>query len=134
MASTNFQDYNQQNPITSAWLNDVNNATYMPTTGTRRGAPLMSAAWVRFSIIAGVINIQQSSNINLVTRTGVGVYVITYTITMSGVGNSYGFSMSAPGFMAFTNETTTTVTVTVTDTTNAAFDPANVSVQIYGAN
>jgi hypothetical protein len=31
MASTTFQDYNQNTPIVASWLNDVNAEVYTPT-------------------------------------------------------------------------------------------------------
>lgn len=133
MASTNFQDYNQNNPIVSAWLNDVNGATYT-TAGTRKLAVQSSAAWVRFSVTGGVVAIQQSSNISTVVRTGTGVYVITYGAPLTNAANSYGITMSQAGFAFEAAEAVGSVTINTHDTTNTAVDPASVSVQIFGAN
>lgn len=134
MASTTFQDYNQNNPIVASWLNDINNGVYTPTVGTPRKAVQSAAAWVRFAVIGGVATIQQSSNISTVVRTAVGVYVITYGIAMANAGNSYGFSMSLPGFIFQVSESNISVTINTHDTTNVAVDPAIVSVQVFGAN
>jgi hypothetical protein len=133
MASTTFQDYNQNNPIVSSWLNDVNSGTYTPA-GTVRAALQSTAAWVRFSVTGGVVAIQQSSNISTVVRTGTGVYVITYGTPLTNSTNCYGVLMSQAGFAFESAEAVGSVTITTHDTTNTAVDPASVSVQIFGAN
>lgn len=134
MASTTFQDYNQNTPVTSAWLNDVNGVAYTPA-GTKKVAAQSAAAWVRFNLVAGVVTIQQSSNISSIVRTGVGVYVITYGTAMTEVPNSYGLNMNVPGFCLPTAETANSVTVTFENTSGVAFDPAaGVSFQLFGAN
>lgn len=53
MASTTFQDYNQNNPIVAAWLNQINNGVFTPA-GLAKVAGASSAAWVRFGIAGGV--------------------------------------------------------------------------------
>lgn len=133
MASTVFQDYNQNNPIVSSWLNDINNGVYTPA-GTPKKAVQSAAAWVRFSVSGGVVAIQQSSNINTVVRVGVGQYAITYSTALTNSANSYGMGMAQAGFISYLAETTTSVTVTCTNTSNVAFDPTSVSVQIFGAD
>jgi hypothetical protein len=133
VASTTFQDYNQNNPVVSSWLNDVNSIAYTPA-GTHRVAIQTAAAWVRFSVTGGVVAIQQSTNISTVGRTGVGVYVITYGAPLSNAANSYGITMSQAGFAFQAAEALGSVTINTHDTTNTAVDPASVSVQIFGAN
>lgn len=133
MASTTFQDYNQNNPIVSSWLNDVNKTTYT-AAGTAKIAVQSAAAWLRFSVIGGVVTIQQSNNIATVVRTGVGVYVVTYAAPMTNAVNSYGLSMNEAGFLIPSAESSTGVTLTATDHTNAAVDPPSVSLQVFGAD
>ena len=133
MASTQFQDFNQNNPIVSSWLNDINNGVYT-AVGTSKKAIQSTAAWVRFSVTGGVVAIQQSSNISTVVRTGTGVYVITYGAPLTNATNCYGVLMSQAGFAFESAEAVGSVTITTHDTTNAAVDPASVSVQIFGAN
>jgi len=133
MTSTNFQDYNQNTPIVSAWLNDVNNGVYTPG-GVPKKAIQSSAAWVRFTATGGVVVIQQSSNIASVVRTGLGVYVITYGAPLTQAQNSYGVSMSPAGFAVPSAETVQSVTITCTNAAGAAEDAAPLSVQIFGSN
>lgn len=133
MASTTFQDYNENTPIVAAWLNDVNNTTYTPA-GTPKLAVQSAAAWLRFSVTAGVVTIVQSNNINTVVRTGVGVYVVTFTAPMVNAANSYSVTMPVAGFAIYSSESVSSVTITCTDTTNAALDPASVCLQVFGAN
>jgi len=133
MASTQFQDYNQNNPIVSSWLNDVNAATYT-AKGTAKTSLQSAAAWVRFAVVAGVVTIQQSSNISTVVRTGVGVYVVTYAIPMVNATNCYGVTTNTAGFSEASAEATNSVTITCTNTANAAVDPGSVSMLIFGAD
>jgi hypothetical protein len=133
MASTVFQDYNQNNPIVSAWLNDVNSATYTPA-GTGKLAVQSAAAWVRFSIVAGSVTIQQSSNVKSVSRLGVGIYLVTYTNPMLNAANCYGISLNQAGFGFMNAESTTTVTINTTNIAGGAVDPGTVSLQVFGAN
>lgn len=133
MATTTFVDYSQNTPIVAAWLNDVNKTTYT-TAGTVKNAVQSAAAWVRFSVSGGVATIQQSSNVTSVTRTGTGVYVVTYTVAMTNANNCYATSMSQAGFMQVSVESTASVTITTTDVTNSVLDPAFVSVMVFGAN
>jgi hypothetical protein len=133
MASTTFQDFNQNTPIVSSWLNDVNSGTYTPA-GTVRVALQSAVAWVRFSITGGVVAIQQSSNISSVVRTGVGVYVITYGAALTNFTNCYSVQMNVAGFTAVAAESTASVTIDTTNTSNTAFDPGSVSLVVFGAN
>ena len=133
MASTNFQDYNQNTPIVSAWLNDVNDNTYS-AAGVAKTYQNSAAAWVRFSVTGGVIAIQQSVNVQSVTRTGVGVYVVQYVQALTNISNCYSISMPQAGFAEYSAESTSTVTITTTNNGNVAFDPSSVSVVVFGAN
>ena len=133
MSSTFFQDYNQNNPIVSAWLNDVNNAVY-GAGGSPRLASSAAAAWVRFNITGGVVAIQQSVNIPSVVRTGVGVYVITYANHLTNAANCYAMSASSPGFLFNSAESVAGVTVSFLSTGSAAADPGEVGFMVFGAN
>lgn len=131
MASTNFQDYNQNTPIVATWLNDVDGVTYSPSN-LKKVASNSAAAWVRFVGASGVI--QQSNNIMSVTRVSVGVYTILYANPMGEATNSYGVSSSLAGFNSVTAETTNSVTLAFTNISNAPADPGSISVQIFGVN
>lgn len=132
MASTFFTDFNQNNPVVAAWLNDINNGVYSGK-GLPRLAQASSAAWVRFFVSGGVVAIQQSNNIVSVTRSSLGIYVISYP-AMGQATNCYEISMDQPGFAFRSAETLTSVTINCTNTANTAFDPGFVSVVIHGAN
>jgi hypothetical protein len=133
MASTFFQDFNQNNPIVSSWLNDVNNAVY-GAGGLPKASSQSAAAWVRFSITAGVVAIQQSANILSVVRSAVGVYVVTYVAPLTGATNCYNMSMNTAGFMNYSTETAASVTINTNTTGSLAFDPGSVSLTVFGAN
>jgi hypothetical protein len=133
MASTNFQDYNENNPIVAAWLNDINAGVYTPA-GAAKKAIQSSAAWVRFAVSGGVVTIQQSQNVSTVTRLSVGVYQITYSLPLTNAANCYEISMNAAGFSFTSVEAAGSVTIDTTNTSNTAFDPGFVSVVVHGAN
>jgi hypothetical protein len=133
MASTNFQDYNENNPIVSSWLNDINGGVYTPA-GAPKTAIQSSAAWVRFSVVAGVVTIQQSQNVSTVVRLSTGVYLITYATPLTNASNCYEISMNAAGFAFMSAEAVGSVTIDTTNTSNTAFDPGFVSVVVHGAN
>jgi hypothetical protein len=133
MSSTFFQDYNQNNPIVSSWLNDINNGVYTPT-GTAKVASASAAAWVRFSISGGVVMVQQSYNVAGVSRTSAGVYVVSYEAALTETTNCYEISMDQAGFTFRTAETSNSVTIGTTNTSNTSFDPDIVSVVIHGEN
>lgn len=133
MASTTFQDYNQNNPIVAAWLNDINGNTYTPA-GTKTTALQSSAAWVRFSIAGGVVTIQQSVNIASVVRASLGVYVVTYAAPLTNPNNCYSISMNVAGFASYSPEAVGSVTINTNNTSNVAFDPGSVSFVMFGAN
>jgi hypothetical protein len=133
MASTNFQDYNENNPIVSSWLNDINKGIYTPA-GVPKTATQSAAAFVRFSIVGGVVAIEQSVNVSTVTRTSAGIYTINYAVALTGALNAYGFSIDEPGFVFRSGETAGQVTIGVTNPANTSFDPNFVSVIVFGAN
>lgn len=133
MASTNFQDFNQNTPIVAVWLNDVNGVVYSPS-GLSKSALNSAAAWVRFSVAGGVVTIQQSVNILSVVRGALGSYTINYANPMTTAVNCYGVSMGQAGFTAESAETVNSVTISTTNTANSPFDPTTMSVQIFGAN
>lgn len=133
MASTNFKDYNQNTPVTSAWLNDVNGVAYT-AAGTKKVALQAAAAWVRFAVSGGVATIQQSSNIQSVSRVSAGVYLVTYATPMTISGNCYSMSMTQVGFTFFSSESVNTVTVNTTDAAGNPVDPGFVSLAVFGNN
>lgn len=133
MASTIFQDFNQNTPIVAAWLNDVNKGVYSPG-GVPKVASLIPAAWVRFSVTAGVVAIQQSFNVSTVVRTGAGAFTITYGTALTNAANCYQIAQNSAGFVSYGAETASTVVVNTTNTANAATDPGTCSVVIWGAN
>lgn len=133
MASTTFQDYNQNTPIVASWLNDVNAEVYTPT-GIPKKALQSSAAWVRFSVVGGIVTIQQAQNISTVVRSSSGVYVVTYAAPLTNAVNCYEISTSQFGFIAFSAETSGSVTINTNNTSNVPADPSSVSLVVYGAN
>lgn len=133
MASTFFQDYNQNTPIVSAWLNDVNSGIYSPGK-IAKSALQSSAVWVRFNVSGGVVTIIQAENVSTVVRVSAGVYQVNYTTPLTNAQNCYEMSMNAAGFMFEIGEAVGSVTVSTNNTSNIAFDPASVSVVVYGAN
>jgi hypothetical protein len=133
MSSTFFQDYNENNPIVAAWLNDINNGIYTPA-GVPKKAVSSSAAWVRFSITGGVVTVQQSNNVAGVSRTSTGIYVVTYSTPLTNANNCYELSMNSAGFAFTPSEGTTEVTINTTNTVNTFFDPGFVSLVVHGAN
>jgi hypothetical protein len=133
MASTNFQDYNQNTPIMSSWLNDVNAAVYT-AGGAAKKAAQSAAALVRFSVSGGVVTVQQSVNITSVVRVSAGVYTVTYSSPMTNATNSYGVSMNQAGFIYTGADSTVGVTIHTTDSSNAPSDPTAVSLQVFGAS
>lgn len=133
MASTNFQDYNQNTPVVAGWLNDVNKLTYS-AGGVPKQSLLIAVAWVRFNVNGGVVSIQQSSNVASVFRSGAGQYIITYSNNLTNAANCYEISQSSSGFTSYNTETNATVTINTANTSNVLTDPASCSVVIYGAN
>jgi hypothetical protein len=133
MARTFFQDYNQNTPIVSTWLNDVNNAVY-GANGTPRLAVSAAAAWVRFEVVDGVVTIQQSQGVESVTRLSTGQYLVTYAAPLSQATNAYYSSQNSAGFSWPSTETTTSVEINFSNTANTFTDPGTASVMIFGAN
>jgi len=133
MASTTYQDYNQNTPIVAAWLNDINNGIYSPG-GVPRVSSLIPVAWARFSVAGGVATIQQSVNITSVTRTGAGVFVVTYGSSLTNATNCYEISMNIAGFVSYTSEAVNSVTISTANPLNTPTDPGSCCVVILGAN
>lgn len=132
MATTTFQDYNQNTPIVSTWLNDVNGVAYTPA-GTKNVALQIPLAWVRFTAATGVIS--QSQGIQSVVRASTGVYNVTYANVALNAKNCYSLEMDIPGFI-FTNtgvESTGGVQVNAQNTLGTPTDPGEISLVIYGS-
>ena len=133
MASTNFQDYNQNTPIVSAWLNDVNKGIYSPG-GVPRTASMIPVAWVRFSVTGGVVEIQESANISTVIRASAGVFTVTYGTALTNATNCYQVTQNVAGFTTYGTETNNSVVVNTANTSNVATDPGTCCVTIWGIN
>ena len=133
MASTVFQDYNQNNPIVATWLNDVNGVTYAPGGG-KRTAVEIPVAWVRFSVAGGVVTIQQSQGVASVVRSAAGVYVITYSAPLTNSTNCYQIVQNTPGFSSYGAESASSVTINLQNTALVLSDPGSACVTISGAN
>lgn len=133
MASTVYQDYNQNTPIVAAWLNDVNNVAYTPGK-VAKTASQIAAAWVRFSVTAGVVAIQQSSNIATVVRNSAGNFTVTYGQVLTNTANCYAITQNTPGFVGYGAETAQSIVVETFNTSNVATDPGTCSVVIFGVN
>ena len=133
MASTNFQDYNQNTPIVSAWLNDVNAGVYSPG-GVPRTASMIPVAWVRFSVTAGIVAIQQSVNISSVVRASTGVFTVTYGTALTNTANCYQVTQNVAGFVTYGAETNNSVVIDTTNTNNVATDPGTCCVTVWGIN
>lgn len=133
MASTFFQDYNQNTPIVATWLNDVNSAVYGPG-GASKKALGVADAWVRFSVSGAVVTIQQSLNVQSVSRLSAGIYQITYGTALTNITNCYQISSSIPGFVSYSAETANSVTINIANTSDSPTDPGSCCVVIYGAN
>lgn len=135
MASTIFQDYNQNNPIVSAWLNDVNVDTYMPGTGTPRLAVQQAAAWVRFSVAGGVVTIGQSSGVSSVVRISTGLFQINYVLPMASAGNCYSISANIATFPVVGAEAVGYTQIYFENPADSAvIDPGFVCFTAFGAN
>ena len=133
MASTTFQDYNQNTPIVATWLNDVNNLTYSQG-GMPKTASLIPVAWVRFSVSGGVVTVQQSVNINSVVRSTAGVFTVTYQEALTNTANCYEISQNTPGFVSYGAETDQSVVIDTANAANVPTDPGTCCVVIYGLN
>ena len=133
MTSTVFQDFNQNTPIVSAWLNDINNGIYSPG-GIPRVSSLIPVAWVRFQVVGGVVTVQQAVNVTSVMRSSAGVFTVFYGSVLPSATNCYEISQNLPGFVSYGTETTASVVVNTSNTVNAPTDPGTCSVVIYGVN
>ena len=131
MASTVFQDYNQNTPIVAAWLNDVNKATYTEG-GSPKTVAYAPAAWVRFSAVGGTVVIQQSVNVSSVVRSATGVYTITYGSTLTNTTNCYDVTQNAAGFQYPVAETDNSVTINFANPSATLIDPGFASVIVFG--
>lgn len=134
MASTNFQDYNQNTPIVSTWLNDINKGIYSAVGGLPRVALNIPAAWVRFNVSAGVVAIVQSIGVLSVVRQSPGVYQINYSSSLVNAQNAYQMTCNIPGFVSYGAETSSSVVVNIGNTANVATDPGSCCVSVFGAN
>jgi len=132
MASTNFQDYNQNTPIVATWLNDVNGVTY-GANGGNRVALGIPTAWVRFSVVAGIVAIQQSVGVLSVVRGSTGVFTVNYA-PLAGATNCYQVTPNIAGFSSYSAETSGSVTINIGNTANVPTDPGSCCVTISGGN
>jgi len=133
MASTNFQDYNQNTPIVASWLNDVNAVTYSPG-GIAKTAIQSAAALARFSVSGGVVTIQQSSNIASIVRSSQGIFVVTFTNPFTNTMNIYNVMLGQAGIGYWIAETPGSVTIETVNLAGGLLDPSAVSLTVFGAN
>src|SRR5277367_435379 len=133
MASTFFQDYNQNNPIVSSWLNDVNNAVY-GANGTARLAISAAAVLVSFSVVGGIVTVGQSVNVLSVVRNSLGSYTINYASPMAGPGNIYQISLGQAGIGFWTAQTSGSVTLSFQSLSGVSIDPTSAGVLVFGVN
>ena len=125
-----FTDYNQNNPITSQWLNGISNFIFGATGKNAQTSP---AAWVRFSVSGGVATIQQSYGVASVVRTATGTYTITYSQTLLQAANCYNINTSSIGMNAASTETVNSVVIETGNSSGILIDPTSVSVVIFGS-
>lgn len=96
------------------------------------GRKSSAAAYVRFDGSAGGATIVESYNIASVTRTGVGVYRITYSGPLNNAANTYSWSKASVGFGCPGAETTSYVDFTFTDAAGAPHDVSGCHVTVHG--
>ena len=128
MPSRNYQDYNQNTPITAAWLNGVNSFVFGSAGNNAQTSPL---AWVRFNGTTGAII--QSYGVSTVTRNSAGNYTIQYGQTLTQATNCYNISSNLLGAQAVLSETTNSVTIETANSSFTPTDPTIVSVVVFGA-
>jgi hypothetical protein len=128
MPSQNFQDYNQNNPVTSTWLNGVNKFIFGLLGNNAQTSPL---AWVRFNGTTGAI--VQSYGVASVVRNGLGNYTVTFAQTLAQATNVYSISQNVLGMNGTIAETTNSVTFQTANTAGANVDPTAVSITVFGA-
>jgi hypothetical protein len=127
MPSVNYQDYNQNNPITSAWLNAINKFVYGASGNNSVNSPI---AWVRFNGSTGAV--VQSSGVSGVVRNSAGNYTITYATAQAQAQNVYQLTSNLLGFSAVTAESIANVTVQFENTLQVATDPTTVCLIVFG--
>lgn len=128
MPSSNFQDYNQNTPITSAWLNGVNQYIFGNTAGHAVTSP---AVWIRFNGTLGTV--QQSYGVAGITRNSAGNYTVTYNQTLPNIANCYVITTNLQGGFFVLSETATSVTFEVVNSGGIPTDTTLVSVVVFGA-
>lgn len=124
-----FQDFNQNNPITSSWLNGVSNFLFGSAGNNAQTSP---AAWVRFSVSGSVATIQQSYNVVSVVRNSTGTYTVNYLNPLPQAFNTYSINSNVIGMNAAVAETLTGVEVQTTNSAGSLVDPSSVSVIVFG--
>jgi hypothetical protein len=128
MPSRFFQDYNENTPITSNWLNGVNNFIF-GSTGTN--AQTSPAAWIRFNGTAGTV--QQSYGVTSIVRNSAGNYTITFNQTLPQSANCYSISTNLLGQQAVVGETANSVTIETANAAGISTDVTIISVVVFGA-
>jgi hypothetical protein len=128
MPSSNFQDYNQNNPITSLWLNGINAFVFGTAGNNAQTSPL---AWVRFN--GTTASILQSYGIAGIVRNSAGNYTITFSQTLAQSGNVYNVTTNLAGFATIVSETDNSVTIQVANTSDVATDSSIVCMTVFGA-
>jgi len=109
MAHTTFQDYNQNTPIVSAWLNDVDSVVYPPTAGLL----VAGGGYAKTTTV-----IEGAAGTVLVSN-GPGVPPSFSNLTGSGTVTFVGLSL--PNFLSVSGSpVTTTGTLTATLATQTA--------------
>jgi len=128
MPSRTFQDYNQNTPITSAWLTGVNQFVFGTGGNNAQTSPL---AWVRFNGSTGTII--QSYGVASVVRNGTGNYTVNYSQTLAQATNVYHISQNVLGMNGVVTETTSSVTFQIADASGTNVDATAVSLVAFGA-
>lgn len=128
MPSKTFQDFNQNTPITSQWLNGVNQFVFGSTAGQAVTSP---AAWIRFNGTLGTV--QQSYGITGIVRNSAGNYTVTYNQTLPNATNCYTITTNLPGGFFILSETQNSVTFEVVNSGGIPTDTTLISVVVFGA-
>lgn len=122
MPSKTFADYNQNNPITSAWLNGINSFVF--------GGLTSPAAWVRFNGTTGAI--VQSYGVASVTVNSAGNYTIAYTAALPNAQNCHNVTTNQAGFNYVNSESSSSITIVTANTSNTPTSPTEVSLVVFG--
>ena len=128
MPSANFQDYNQNTPITAAWLNGVNAFVFGKAGNNALTSPV---AWVRFDGTTGTI--LQSYGAAGLARNSAGNYTLTYSQTLAQSTNCYQITTNLLGQQAILSETTSSVTFEVANAGGVPTDTTIVCITVFGA-